>query len=908
MNFSRAILALLLTILYSDLSFGDLPALKKSSVVFLENKGQWQQEILYRGNAGDAHVSFLRDGLSFAQFTGSKSAEGYPVYQVWNLRYHGVNGDAAVKGNSGVASVNSYISGNDPSKWVIRPSQYNELWYGNFYDRIDLVWYGHERDLKYDFIVHPGGKIQDIRAGYEGVSGLKINEQGELEVRTPAFTQVQKNPVAWQVIHGVKKLVSVKYELIDDSTFGFMATEYFNPDYDLVIDPLFEMVWASYTQATGISNNINYCFGNAMDGDGNVYLTGMVDSTFPITPGAYSGPGNVQPEIFVAKFSTDGTTMLYSTYLPGNSSEHGIAIAVDDLGRAFVTGVVDLNITGIQTFPSTPNAYQPVHDDGSDAFLTVLTPDGTNLVYSTFLGGDGGEGGYGIVLGDPGIAYITGSTSGGTFPVVASAAFPQGTNDVYVCKFDINQSGSSSLIYSVRIGAGQFNYAQGRAIALNSAGNVFVTGTLGLGFGSMLFPTTPGVYSNVYTPGQDNAMSFVLKLSNTLPVTLEYSTYLVPGNANAIDVDDVTGEAYIVGSTFTFAFPVTPGVIQPVHGGSNLRDAFVIKLNATGSALSYATFLGGNLDDTGTGIAVNSAGEAYVTGIAQDQFPVSPGAYQPGHAGGSYDFFAVHLNATATAYACGGSTYIGGSDADYSGSFYDYPSPRISLRDHGGVNDTICISSTSHSQDFPTTPGVYGPVKVNSIADQPVFFKMTCQVIVVPPVAAFVSSINPTCTGTTVDFNDNSQNGPSSWQWYFPGGVPATSTQQDPSGILYATSGTYTVSLVACNSSGCDSISSTLIITVPTQIAVALGNDTTICNGSSVTLTAPAGFNNYTWQLNGNPVSATGNVLAANQAGQYVVQVTDTTGCTGTDTLEVSLSIPLVTLGNDLSACSGDSV
>jgi len=867
-NFWRLLLTLILLDSAAAWAF-DRPA--PSPVTFLKNKGQWQKEILYQGTSTSTNVYFLNDGLSFGQsgeeIENADGTEDHP-YMVWNLKFINPHKNLKISGAGERTSVISYLSGNDPAKWVIHPEEYDKLKYESVFEKVDLIFYGNGNELKYDYIVHGGGDINTIKAYYEGINKLSLGSNGELVITTPGNVQQQKSPVAWQMINGKKQFVNINYSIVNDSIYGFRADQDYNKNYDLIIDPLFEMVWSSYTKATGTSNNENYCFGNAMDKDGNVYLTGMVDNTFPITPGAYSGPGGVYPDIFVAKFSSDGTTMLYSTYLPGNSTEHGVAIAVDDSGRAYVTGIVDLNITGVTNYPSTANAFQPVHDAGSDAFLTVLNPNGTGLVYSSFLGGTGSETGYGIALGATGIAYVTGSTSTGNFPTKATNAFPTGDADVFVSKFDISQSGNNSLIYSTRIGGGAFSYCQGRSIAVNSAGNAFITGTMGSGFGAPVYPTTAGVYSSVYNTGQDNIMSFVTKLSATTPVSLDYSTYLAPGTASAIAIDAATGDAFIAGSTNTFAFPITAGALQPVHGGNNGTDVFAVRLNSTGSALVYSTFLGGYWGDVGTGIAVNSAGEAYVTGITQDSFPVSAGAMQTTNAG-SYDFFAVHINASGTGYGCGGATYIGGSDADYSGSFYDYPSPRISLIDHGGNNDTICISSTSHSQDFPTTPGVYGPVKVNSIADQPVFFKLTCFSSAVP-VAAF-SAPDSICPGTCVDFINLSQNA-SSYQWTFQGASVASSTDINPAGICYATPGSYQVTLVAASANGNDTISFDInVYPQPPPQGIIQHADTLIANPGATT---------YQWYYNGNVISgATNYIYVAPASGDYNVVATDVNGC-----------------------------
>ncbi|MBP6334462.1 MAG: T9SS type A sorting domain-containing protein [Bacteroidia bacterium] len=870
----------LLSSAFSSFATEIIPYAASSPVMFLRNEGQWGSDILFQGMSTSYNVYLLKNGLSFS-FSGEEIENEQGVeerpFVVWNMKFLHSNPVPIVRGQFEKKSVYSYLSGSDPKMWVVHPMEYKSVHYKEIYNGIDLQIYGNGNELEYDYVLRPGSSLNSIKAYYEGVKRLVINKNGDMEVATNLGTQIQKAPIAWQIIDGIKCPVKMEYALINDTTFGFTARKNYDRRYDLIIDPLFQMVWSSYTNIPGGSNNINYCFSNAMDNDGNVYLTGMVDNSFPITPGAYSGPGNVQPEIFVAKFASDGKTLIYWTYLPGSSSEFGTGIAVDEFGRAYVTGEVDLNITGLTTFPSTTNAYQPVHNAGSDAFLTVLNPDGTGLVYSSFLGGTGSEAGYGITLGAAGIAYITGHTSIGNFPIKASTPFPSGDRDIFVAKFDINQSGNGSLIYSARIGGGPFTYCNGRSIAVNNAGNVFITGTVYHSSGTTTFPISPGAYKSIYDGGMDGTMSFVTKLSATTPVTVNYSTYLGPGTGSAIAVDQSTNEALVVGSTRTFTFPSSMGALQSVHGqdalGNPNNDAFLVKMNASGSGVVYSTFLGGPREDNGTGLAVNSAGEAYVTGISEDLFPTSPGALQPAGAG-HFDFFVVNVNTSGNGYGCGGSTYVGGSSADYSGSFYDYPSPHVSIRDHGGNNDTICISSTTHSQDFPTTSGVYGPVKVNGISDQPVFFKLTCDAPGVLPTSVFSSSDSAFCNKKAINFFDLSTNNPTSWHWYFPGARPSTSTLQNPTGIFYPSSGIFDVTLVACNASGCDSVVFPAFITEyagPSQPVITLHGDT-LCTGS---------YHAYAWYETTSPsiILETNPCFVPAVPGNYAVLITDTNGC-----------------------------
>ncbi len=533
---------------------GNLPA---AGSVFLRNEGQWNEAIKYKGISLHSNVYLLENGLSFSQKENNSDSLPESSFVVWNMKFENTKEGFAIRSMNAEESVYSFFSGNKKENWVIHPESCSSVRYEELYEHIDLKFYANGSQLEYDYVIHPGGRLDDIASSYEGVKNLNINRNGDLEIHTAWDTQIQKAPVSWQIINGVKKQVEIKYILLSDYSFGFAAPDGYDPKWDLVIDPLFEMVWSSYTNITGGNNNINYSYSNAMDAQGNVYLTLMVDGTFPITPGAYSGPGDVFPEIAVAKFSSDGTTLIYWTYIPGNSSEFASDIDVDETGRAFITGRIDLNFTGVTDYPSTPNGFQPIHNAGSDAFITVLNEDGTDIVYSSFLGGNLGDEGYAIECGSDGIAYISGNTSGfGNFPVVDSPTFPTGDLEAFVAKFDINMNGAGSLIYSTRIGAGSFTNSQARGLAINNMGEVFITGYTSTSFNPPIFPTTPGAFQTVYDPDVDGKMSFVTKISNTTPISLVYSTFLAPGIGNSIDVDESTGDAFVTGETNSFLFPV----------------------------------------------------------------------------------------------------------------------------------------------------------------------------------------------------------------------------------------------------------------------------------------------------------------------------------------------------------------
>ncbi len=366
----------------------------------------------------------------------------------------------------------------------------------------------------------------------------------------------------------------------------------------------------------------------------------------------------------------------YSTYLGGTGDDGGYEIAVDGGGNAYVTG-----FTRSTNFPAISGDTS--YNGGSeDVFITKLNSTGSALSYSTYLGGSGSDVGHGIAVDGSGNAYITGRTNSGNFPTTTDAydKFNNGGSDVFITK--LNSTGSA-LTYSTYLGGSASEGGYG--IAVDGSGNAFITGNTY----SSDFPTTAGAYDTSLNYNND---VFITKLNST-GSTLSYSTYLGGSSyeyGEGIAVDG-SGNAYVTGGTSSFDFPATFGAYDTIHSGDN--DVFITKLNSTGSALSYSTFLGGGNAERGYGIAVDGSGNAYVNGNTWSaDFPTTPGGYDPSHNGGN-DVFITKLNSTGSVLSY--STFLGGSNFDYGEG--------MSIDASG---DTYVIGYTS-SSDFPTTPGAY---------------------------------------------------------------------------------------------------------------------------------------------------------------------------------------------------------
>ena len=371
----------------------------------------------------------------------------------------------------------------------------------------------------------------------------------------------------------------------------------------------------------------------------------------------------------------------YATYLGGSSGDElGLGVVVDAAGYAYVVGG-----TSSSDFPVPAGTAQAARNGDMDAFVAKIKPDGSGLVYATYLGGGGRDAGIGIAVDSSGSAYLAGQTHSADFPTTPGAyqRTAGGNWDVFVAR--LNATGKA-LIYSTFVGG--INDEFGESINLDAAGNACVVGGVYVYSGvTPSFPTTPGSVQPRYGGGLSDAFAFKLNAAGS---GLLYSTYLGgSGDEYAYGADmDTAGSLYVTGRTQGGAFPTTPGAFQTAnHGGA---DAYIVKINPTGSSLVYASMLGGSADDEGRDVAVDTSGNAWVTGVtASSSFPTTPGAFQTTNHGGQ-DAFVVEINPTgsSTLYA----TYLGGSQFDQGEA--------IRL----GPDGAPYILGMTQSPDFPTTP------------------------------------------------------------------------------------------------------------------------------------------------------------------------------------------------------------
>jgi hypothetical protein len=647
---------------------GLLAALAAAGVLPLWSAGYGELPLTFEANRGqaDAQFLYLARGQGYGLFLSRSSATLRLISQssIADLRMS-VSGAAAnptIEGIGPLAGVTHYYRGQDPRQWITDVPTFARVRYASVYPGVDLVFYGNQRSLEYDFVVAPGANPHAIALAFEGASRIQIDPSGDLLLNVPGGQVRFLKPVAYQEIAGVRRPVTARYRL-NGGRVSFALGAY-DSNRPLIVDPTLN--YSSYLGGSGLDGAAAI----AMDASGDAYIAGYTASAnFPTSAARQPGLAGWK-DAFVAKIDPLGKTLLFSTFLGGSAGNIARGIAVDGSGNAYVVGS-----TYSADFP-TLNPLQSYGGNG-DAFISKLTSSGT-LVYSTYLGGSATDGARAVAVDAPGNAYVAGVTASSNFPVTAGAYQTAlgGESDAFVVK--LNAAGSAAT-YSTYLGGSGTDEAN--AIAVDISGDAWVAGSTW----SSTFPTMNPLQG--YGGSQDG---FVTKLNPT-GTGLLFSTFLGGSSldvVNAIALDG-NGDAYVAGSTGSVDFPVTTEVVQPAPGGFFANeDAFVAKYNSTGTQVVYSTYLGGSSADIAYAIAVDAQGYAYVAGeTASSDFPVLNSLQ--GYAGGT-DAFVTVVNASGTALVF--STFLGGTGDD---------SARGIAVD---ANGRIYVAGGTSSTNFPISP------------------------------------------------------------------------------------------------------------------------------------------------------------------------------------------------------------
>jgi hypothetical protein len=575
---------------------------------------------------------------------GGKNDDNHaPV--VLRMKLVGSNPAAQITPFNPLPGKSNYFIGNDPAQWRTSVPNYAKVRYHEAYPGVDLVYYGNPQQLEYDFVVAPGASSDAITL--------------DLGMDPAADASSSANPASAAALH------------IDSN--GDLVINTSGADLRFKKPVAYQTEFQPEMNERGAADRAER---NPIEG--RWILKGKNRVGFQIASYDSRKPLIIDP------------ALSYATYLGGSAGDVAQAVTVDSSGSMYVTGEATST-----NFP-TLNAVQQTYAGHGDAFVTKLNPTGTALVYSTYLGGSGLDGGYGIAVDSNGNAYVGGDTGSKNFPVTKGAFqttcggdCAKGTSDVFVSVLDPT---GSSLVYSTYLGgSGTDRLVEG--ITVDSQGDAYVTGWTQ----STNFPVTKGAFQTTL-PGTTSG--FVTEINPTGSALL-YSTYLGGTGSSVVTAIalDSSGDAYVTGWTSSTSFPTTSGVFQTSLAGD--QDAFVAELNPTGSGLLYSTYIGGTKPEIAYSIAVNTAGNAYISGYTcSSDFPITSGAYKTTYTSSSCTEWGG--NGFVTELAAGGSglvysTYFGGNGTEVAFGL---------ALDHSGV---VYITGRTNSTNFPTTPGAFQP-------------------------------------------------------------------------------------------------------------------------------------------------------------------------------------------------------
>lgn len=660
------------------------PAVSAPPVYFIENLGQVEKRFDFHLKLPRGNAFFATDRIIY-QFIGGAGG-GETNVENLSIRLSGSDSKGSLSGDKpGKAHFNFY-RGSDPREWIEGAKSYRRLLYKEVYPRIDLAVEWKDGSVKHEFYVRPGGRVEDIALHYSGIQGMRVDESGRLEMRTRSRRLVEEAPVSFQVIDGRRVAVESGYRLQESHELGYRVGDY-RSDRVLVIDP--SLVYSTFLGGSQLDAGSDL----VVDTDLNTYVTGTTQSgNFPKTPGAHDRI-KVGKETFLCKLDPTGADLLFSTYFGGSGQDSGTGIAFSHIDSSPV-------IAGRTTSRNLPirGGYDRNLGGGSDLFVAKFSASGT-LTAASYFGGGEDEFSARIAVDGSGFIFLAGITLSPDLPTTAGVvdrvfnASPSpifSADNLFITKFSKQVS---SLRYSTFYGDWEFELG---GIVADYYGSAYVAGVAYFG----RFPTTPGAYRDSPSMLYDG---FLLKLAPD-GREVDYATYIGDPYAwdhiwvTGLDVDG-DGNAYVIGRTrmepeliypgfiskfnstagnrpFRYQFspdspqypffwivnplgvavdgrggvyvsiateeasmPTTEGAFQAASNGAD--DVYLAKLRTGDGSLDYATYLGGAQSDSASGIAADSFGSIYLTGLTQSSdFPTTPGAFDLSYAGEGDAFVA----------------------------------------------------------------------------------------------------------------------------------------------------------------------------------------------------------------------------------------------------------------------------
>ncbi len=716
-----------------------------SPLRFEENQGQTAREVRFVSHGGGYELFLTpqeavlalhptrRLDLSpthrTAYFKAQREARRATKTAVLRMRLANANKATKIAGIDPLPGRVDYFLGQDPSNWRTNIPSYARVKYADVYPGVDLVFYGNQRRLEYDFIVAPGADPKAIALNVEGSRKLRVNSRGDLLVAVSGGEVQFQRPLVYQQIGGERREIAGNYAITGDHQVTFAVAKY-DSSKPLIVDPV--LIYSTYLG--GELDDTGQAI--AVDSLGDVVVAGTTLSLqFPTTTGAFTPSplaSNLFGVVFVAKMDPTGTHLLYSSYVGGSGGDSGFGVAIDGSGNICVTGE-----TSSTDFPTTTNALKPGPNAGNangTSFVFKINPTlsgASSLVYSSYLGGTQStvtEFGDGIATDADGLVYVVGLTASqpgaalANFPVTASTAFlatPDPANlsgTGFLTKLDTTKTGAASLIYSTYLGGNGVNAAttlggfgdEAFGVGEDSTGNTYVAGTTA----STNFPTTTTAFQQTTPAGNTGGTAFVSRFDTTKvgAASLLYSTFLGGdtadfGDAIALGPSNV---AYVTGLTSSLLFPATSGAFQTKGNTAGIAFITLVDTSLTGSAsLKYSTFVGGSEANSAFGIAADTAGNAYIAGATQgSDFPVTKGAFQTSPVAGSEgEGFVTKLNPAGTGAAdLVYSTYFGGSGA--GSNFDEVDAIAVNPLTNNGYITGVTASTAATFPVFPN-PGAF---------------------------------------------------------------------------------------------------------------------------------------------------------------------------------------------------------
>ncbi len=889
-----------------------LSAYSHLPLIFEPNQGQTDAQVKFLAR-GRGYGLYLTDQEAVLALQHFASDSRHPATSVVMMKLSGGSSTGDPIGDVPLPSESNYLIGNDPGKWHRDIPQFARVRYRNVYPGIDLVYYGNQGQLEYDFEVSPGSDPKFVALKFSGARNLSIDAHGDLVLALDGSDLQLHAPRVYQKFGDEERNVAGRFELRGQTKdeVGFELGSY-DRTRALIIDP--QLSYSTYLGGSGAEScstitGLSFtpgCPAIAVDAASNAYVAGATTSTdFPQTTGEYQptlGAGATS-NAFIAKFNSIGQ-LVFATYLGGSGTDYTAGIAVDSGFDIVVAGT-----TNSGNFPTNGSnaAFQatPV-SGGQHVFVSKLDPTGRTLLYSTYLSGSGADIASGIALDPGGNAYVTGTTTSTEsqtgFPSTVGAyqVSSKSTNQFFFTKVNPNASGSSSVPYSTYFGGSSPSTGgvMGGGVAVDGSSNAYITG--GTNFTDMPL-------LNAYQATNDGGYDVFVAKINPAGVTgtqLLYATYL-GGSGDDIGYGiavDSGGDAYITGSTESTDFNVTgtstTTSLQPTnHGGT---DAFVAKLGIPcvtscttfDVPLNYFTYLGGSGTDIGTAITVDNTGGARITGWTNStDFPIVGSAVQTTYQGGNSDAFFARVDTLATCSPIGNPSCIPTSTTSYLGGNGTDIGTGIAIDQQG----SSYLTGETNSTNFPVLNAdqgtLHGPSDAFVTKLAPVLNLTMPTPNAVPLVVGMGSQVS---FAYTITNSGEFTNGVT-----FTDFLPASGSSFVSATASPGTCGSPTNNTVLCNigtlNAGATATVTVIVTPVPPTLpggSVSLGNSASAFVGQSLLATASASVTVNDFSLTVSPATAT---VPAGVPAVFTATVTPSSNSGFPDSVSISCGSGLPT-------------